>query len=219
MITLQVKRILDTLQQLYPNVECELIHNNAYELIVAVALSAQTTDVSVNKVTPILFAKYPSVYDLSFAKVEDVENCIKTLGLFRMKAKNIVNMSIKIVKEYNGVVPHKLKDLCTLDGVGRKTANVVLSVSYNIPTIAVDTHVDRIAKRLGFAKMNDDVLKVENKLKRKIDRNLWSDTHHRLIHFGRYFCTARKPKCYICPLIDICKEKNKNLVIPLNKDN
>ncbi len=210
--TLETNRILDTLQSLYPDVECELIHKNAYELIVAVALSAQTTDVNVNKVTPRLFEKYPDVLALSLADLNDVQQIIKSLGLYKTKSNNIILMAKIIVADYDQIVPNKMKDLCKLNGVGRKTANVVLSVAYNVPTIAVDTHVNRIAKRLGFAKNDDDVLQVEKKLMRKIDRSLWSDTHHRMIHFGRYFCTARNPKCNLCPLVDICKEKNKNII-------
>lgn len=203
--------ILDQLIELFPDAHCELNHSTPFQLLIAVILSAQTTDVSVNKVTPALFEKYPDAYTLSKAEVKDVEKLIRNIGLYRNKAKNIIACAKQIVDEFDGEVPNTMKKLTSLAGVGRKTANVVLSVSFNIPAIAVDTHVDRISKRLGFAKMNDSVLQVEEKLKRKIKRERWNHAHHLIIFFGRYFCTAKNPKCNECPFIDICKEKNKNL--------
>lgn len=203
--------ILDQLIELFPNAHCELIHETPFQLLIAVILSAQTTDVSVNKVTPALFNKYPNAHTLANAEVSDVEQLIRNIGLYRNKAKNIIACAKQIVDEFGGEVPNTMKKLTSLAGVGRKTANVVLSVSFNIPAIAVDTHVERISKRLGFAKSSDSVLQVEEKLKRKIKRERWNHAHHLIIFFGRYFCTAKNPKCNDCPFIGFCKEKKKNL--------
>lgn len=201
--------ILDKLEEMFPNAECELNHESTFQLLIAVILSAQTTDVSVNKVTPNLFSKYPDAFALANANLSDVENCIRNLGLYRNKAKNIIECAIQLVNEYNGEVPSTMKELTSLAGVGRKTANVVLSVAFSIPAIAVDTHVDRISKRLGLSKPQDNVLDVETKLKRKIKRERWNRAHHLFIFFGRYFCTAKNPKCKECPFIEICKDKIK----------
>lgn len=203
--------ILDQLIELFPNAHCELNHETPFQLLIAVILSAQTTDVSVNKVTPALFNKYPDAHTLANAEVSDVEQLIRNIGLYRNKAKNIIACAKQIVDEFGGEVPNTMKKLTSLAGVGRKTANVVLSVSFNIPAIAVDTHVERISKRLGFAKSSDSVLQVEEKLKRKIKRERWNHAHHLIIFFGRYFCTAKNPKCNDCPFIGFCKEKKKNL--------
>lgn len=208
---MDVKRILDTLDQMFPDAHCELVHKNAYELCVAVVLSAQTTDVSVNKVTPILFERYPDVASLAHADQADVEACIKTIGLYRSKAKNIIGLAQYAHEHYGDEIPNDLEKLTKMPGVGRKSANVVLSVCYNVPAFAVDTHVERISKRLGFARKNDSVLEVERKLMKKIPKGRWNDMHHKFIFFGRYFCKAKNPNCAECPLIDICKEKNKKL--------
>ncbi len=201
--------ILDILEVMFPNAECELNHESTFQLLIAVVLSAQTTDVSVNKVTPNLFSKYPDAFALANAELRDVENCIRNLGLYRNKAKNIIECAKQLVNDYNGEVPSTMKELTKLAGVGRKTANVVLSVAFNVPAIAVDTHVDRISKRLGLSKPQDNVLDVEMKLKRKIKRERWNRAHHLFIFFGRYFCTAKNPKCKECPFIEICKDKIK----------
>lgn len=203
--------ILNVLEIMFPNAECELNHGSTFQLLIAVILSAQTTDVSVNKVTPKLFSYYPDAFALANADLNDVENCIRNLGLYRNKAKNIIECAKQLVNEYDGVVPSTMKQLTSLAGVGRKTANVVLSVAFNVPAIAVDTHVDRISKRLGLSKPDDNVINVETKLKRKIKRDRWNRAHHLFIFFGRYFCTAKSPKCKECPFIEICKEKNKNI--------
>lgn len=208
---MDVKRILDTLDEMFPQAHCELNHRNAYELCVAVVLSAQTTDISVNKVTPALFEKYPDVISLAQARQEDVEACIKSIGLYRSKAKNIIGLAQYAHEYYKDEIPSEMEKLVKMPGVGRKSANVVLSVCYGIPAFAVDTHVERISKRLGFARKNDSVLEVEKKLMKKIPKNRWNDMHHKFIFFGRYFCTAKKPNCAACPMVDICKEKNKNL--------
>ena len=208
----KVEYILKELDILFPDAECELVHKNNFELICAVALSAQTTDESVNRVTPALFAKYPTAFDLANADLKDVEKIISTLGLYRNKSKNLIAMAKELCEFHNGEVPNNRKALEALAGVGRKTANVVLSVGFDVPALAVDTHVARISKRLGLAKYEDDVLTIEKKLMRKIDRKLWNHTHHSFIFFGRYLCKAQRPECERCPFTAICKkdkEKHK----------
>ena len=201
---LQVNEILDIMQQMFPHAKAELDHRNVYELTVAVILSAQTTDISVNKVTPALFAKYPTVYDLAQASLTDVQQLIKTIGLYKNKAHMIINMAKQVIEKYGGNIPNTKKQLLTLDGVGVKTANVILSVWFDQPAIAVDTHVQRVSKRLKLAKAADDVLVVERKLKRKIKRSRWSHAHHLFIFFGRYHCKAINPLCASCPFINQC---------------
>lgn len=203
--------ILDILEEMFPNAQCELNHESTFQLLIAVILSAQTTDVSVNKVTPALFSKYPDAASLANAPLKDVEKLIHNIGLYRNKANNIIACSKELVEEYDGEVPSTMKQLTALSGVGRKTANVVMSVAFDIPAIAVDTHVERISKRLGLAKMQDSVLEVEKKLKRKLKKERWNRAHHLFIFFGRYFCSAKKPNCRECPFVEMCKEKNKNL--------
>ena len=202
--------ILDQLEIMFPEAHCELIHESTFQLLIAVILSAQTTDASVNKVTPALFEKYPTANELARADLKDVENIIRNIGLYRNKAKNIIACAKELVENYDGEVPSNMKQLTSLSGVGRKTANVVMSVAFDIPAIAVDTHVERISKRLGFAKQQDSVLQVEVKLKLKLNRQRWNRAHHLFIFFGRYFCTAKNPKCSECPFIENCREKNKN---------
>ncbi|WP_281627675.1 endonuclease III [Traorella massiliensis] len=202
--------ILDQLEIMFPEAHCELIHESTFQLLIAVILSAQTTDASVNKVTPALFEKYPTANELARADLKDVENIIRNIGLYRNKAKNIIACAKELVENYDGEVPSNMKQLTSLSGVGRKTANGVMSVAFDIPAIAVDTHVERISKRLGFAKQQDSVLQVEVKLKRKLNRQRWNRAHHLFIFFGRYFCTAKNPKCSECPFIENCREKNKN---------
>lgn len=198
--------ILDILEEMYPNAECELIHKNAFELAVAVVLSAQTTDVAVNKITPNLFKKYSTPKKLAEAPIEDIEHMIKTIGLYHNKAKSIQGLAFELLESFDGEMPRTLEELITLPGVGRKSANVILSVCYGIPAIAVDTHVERIAKRLNIAKKQDTVLQVEKKCMKKIDQNRWNRAHHLFIFFGRYFCTARNPKCNECPFFEICTD-------------
>ena len=199
--------ILDTLEKMFPNVKCELNHSSPFQLLVAVVLSAQTTDAAVNKVTPALFDLYPDAYSMSNASIEDIEAKIKTIGLYHNKAKSLKILSKQLIEMYDGEVPKSMKQLTKLAGVGRKSANVVLGVCYDVPSMPVDTHVNRIAKRLGFAKKDDTLIQVETKLKRKIDRSRWNHAHHLLIFFGRYHCFARNPKCDSCPFIDICKKE------------
>lgn len=206
--------ILDQLEIMFPDAHCELIHKNPFELLVAVVLSAQTTDNAVNKVTPALFESFPDPKIMANADIKDIEDKIKRIGLYRNKARSIQNLSKSLLTSFDGNVPQSMKDLTSLAGVGRKTANVVRSVCFDIPSIAVDTHVERISKRLGLAKVYDSVEVVEQKLKRKIKRERWNKAHHLFIFFGRYFCTARNPQCNNCPFQNICKkeklEKYKN---------
>lgn len=198
--------ILDTLEDMFPDAHCELIHRNPFELLVAVVLSAQTTDAAVNKITPALFEAFPMPQDLANADIKDIEDKIRRIGLYRNKARSIQQLSLSLIEHYDGIVPESMKQLTSLSGVGRKTANVVRSVCFDIPSIAVDTHVDRISKRLGLAKVADSVETVEKKLKRKIRRERWNKAHHLFIFFGRYFCTARSPKCEECPFQSLCKK-------------
>ena len=207
----RVKIILEEINRLFPDAECELNHKNPFDLLIAVVLSAQTTDVSVNKITPALFEKYPTPELLGNADIKDIENLIKRIGLYRNKAKNIKALSMELVRLYNGEVPNNRKSLEALPGVGRKTTNVVLSVAFHQPALAVDTHVERVSKRLKLAKMNDSVLNVEKKLCRAIPRERWNKTHHQFIFFGRYFCKATNPNCQECQLFELCQDSIKYL--------
>lgn len=206
----RVEKIIKTLDQMFPDAHVELTHKNHFELLVAVVLSAQTTDVSVNKVTPKLFETYPTPFDLAKASYLNVEKLIKTIGLYRNKSKNIIKLAQQLVERFEGIVPNNRKDLESLPGVGRKTANVVLSNAFHIPALAVDTHVARVSIRLGLAKKDDSILQIEKKLNRKLPRESWTKMHHQMIFFGRYHCLAKKPKCNTCPLYDICKFKDKD---------
>jgi len=201
----RINSVLAVLDEMFPNAHCELNHTNAFELLIAVLLSAQTTDKSVNNITKTLFQKYQSPEDFASVEISQLEKDLRSIGLFHNKAKNIKKLSQMIIDDYNGVVPSSQIELEKLPGVGRKTANVVLSVWFQVPRIAVDTHVERIAKRLKLAYENDSVIKVEEKLMRKIPKERWSHTHHQFIFFGRYHCTARNPKCETCKLQDLCK--------------
>jgi len=205
----KVELIVAYLDELFPEAHCELLHSNELELLIAVVLSAQTTDQSVNKITPSLFSKYKTVEDYANAALEDLQNDIRSIGLYRNKAKSIKGLANEIMTRFHGVVPSTKEELETLPGVGRKTANVVGAEAFNIPGIAVDTHVERIAKRLGFAKKEDSVLVVENKLMKAIAKERWIKTHHQFIFFGRYFCKATNPNCSQCKLYDICKESKR----------
>ena len=195
---------VQTMGDLFPDAHCELNHRNAFELLIATILSAQATDVGVNKVTPKLFERFPTPAHLAAASEEEVIECIQSLGLYRSKAKNIRLCAQQLMERFNGEVPKTREELVSLAGVGRKTANVVMSVAFNIPAFAVDTHVERISKRLQICRKKDTVLEVEETLCRKIPKELWSRAHHWMIFFGRYHCTARKPKCHECPLLEMC---------------
>ena len=203
-----ISEILDILEQSYPDAECALHHKNVFQLIVAVALSAQTTDKSVNQVTPALFEHYPDAEALAEADVEEISEYIKRIGMYRTKAKNIVAMAQKLCADFGGQVPDNYDSLISLPGVGRKTANVVLSVGFGQQRIAVDTHVFRVANRIGLVH-EKDVLKTELALMDRIPEERWSRTHHSLIFHGRQCCDARKPKCDSCPIVSYCEYVNQ----------
>ncbi|MFN7252248.1 MAG: endonuclease III [Anaerobacillus sp.] len=203
--------VLVKMEEMFPDAHCELNHQNAFELTIAVLLSAQCTDVLVNKVTIDLFQKYKAPEDYLAVPLEELENDIRRIGLFRTKAKNIKKLCQSLIEDYGGEIPRERDQLVQLAGVGRKTANVVTSVAFGVPAIAVDTHVERVSKRLGICRWKDNVLEVEKVLMRKIPEHLWSDTHHRMIFFGRYHCKAQSPQCELCPLLDLCREGKKRL--------
>lgn len=201
-----IKIIGDYLDEMFPNPKPELIFHSDYELLLAVMLSAQTTDKRVNTVTAVMFNKYPNLEKLMDAEIKDLENIIHPLGSFRKKAQYTKEIARIIVEEYNGVVPTDKDVLTTLPGIGRKTANVFLSEFYGYPAIAVDTHVERVSKRLKMAYLKDDVYKVEKKLERKFPKEEWRKRHLQLVLFGRYHCKAIKPNCSNCKLKDICRD-------------
>ncbi|WP_328800087.1 endonuclease III [Paenibacillus sp. LX16] len=205
------RHILDTIGTMFPDAHCELNHDNAFELTIAVLLSAQCSDQMVNKVTADLFQKYKSPEDYLAVPLEELEQDIRRIGLYRNKAKHIHNLCRILIDQYGGEIPSEHDQLVKLAGVGRKTANVVVSTAFNVPAIAVDTHVERISKRLGFAGWDDSVLEVEKKLMKRVPRDEWSLTHHRLIFFGRYHCKAQNPQCQVCPLLDVCREGKKRM--------
>lgn len=204
MKTNNIQLISKTLDEMFPDAHCELDHRNSFELLIAVVLSAQTTDQRVNTVTPVLFEKYPDAFLLSKANQSDVEEIIKPIGLYRNKAKNIISLAAKLVEDFNGVVPSDRDCLESLPGVGRKTCNVILSNCFDTPAFAVDTHVSRVSKRLKIARKNDDVNVIEKKLMKAFPESEWGRRHHQFIFFGRYHCKAAKPNCDNCPLKDIC---------------
>jgi len=207
----KMRHVLDTLAHMFPDAHCELNHSNPFELTIAVLLSAQCTDETVNKVTVNLFQKYKRPEDYIAVPLEELEGDIRRIGLFRSKASNIQKLCHLILEKYGGDVPNTHEGLVELPGVGRKTANVVMSNAFGVPAIAVDTHVDRVSKRLAFAKPDDSVLVVEQKLMKLVPKEEWTITHHRLIFFGRYHCKAQNPQCPLCPLIDFCKEGTKRM--------
>jgi len=205
---LQKERVLlfeNYLEELYPDARCELEYSKDYELLIAVVLSAQTTDKRVNSVTQILFPKYPTLKKLASASIDDVAQILLPIGTFQKKAQFVVGIAKRLVLEQGGRVPNDPNYLVTLPGVGRKTANVVLSNLYNYPAIAVDTHVERVSKRLGFAKWDASVLEVEIKLQKLYKRENWSRRHHQMVLFGRYHCKAIRPECENCKIKDICR--------------
>lgn len=205
----KIDLILSTFGEMFPNAKIELNHRNHFELLIAVVLSAQTTDVSINKITPALFTKFPTPQAMMDASLNDIEQTIKSIGLYRNKAKNIQLLATKLVTDYHAVVPNNREDLESLPGVGRKTANVVLSQAFGVPALAVDTHVARVSKRLGLAKKEDSVVVIERKLNKIIPKKYWNEAHHQFIFFGRYHCLAQKPKCQNCPLFEVCTYENK----------
>ena len=188
------ERIYKILESLFPHAYCELVHQNVYELTVSVMLSAQTTDIAVNKITGRLFEKYPDLDSLA-------------------KANNLIKMAQFALEHYHGIIPDELEKLITLPGIGRKSANVILSEWYHVPAIAVDTHVERVAKRLVLADKNDSVLIVEQNLMNRFPQSRWNRLHHLMIFFGRYQCHARNPQCDECPFISICSYQNEKKML------
>ena len=209
MMKTNVKPLLDYLDEILPTAKCELLYSKDYELVIAVMLSAQTTDKSVNAVTPILFKKYPTLAALYDAPLEDIEEIIKPIGLYKNKAKNLKGIVKDLVDRFNSVVPSDKEQLMTLPGVGNKTAGVIRAEIFHIPDLPVDTHILRISKRLNLAKKDDEPIDVERKLKKIIPEERWIKSHHQLIHFGRYYCMARSPKCENCKISDMCIYKSK----------
>lgn len=197
--------ISNYVDSLFPNAKCELFYNRDYELAIAVMLSAQTTDKAVNAVTYKLFNDFPSLEALENATLEEIEERIKQLGLYKNKAKNIKGIVHKIITDFDGKLPSDKDLLQTLPGIGNKSAGVIRIEVFKIPDLPVDTHIIRISNRLGIATSKDEPIDIENKLKKLIPESNWIKTHHQLIHFGRYFCTARSPKCEECALRKYCK--------------
>lgn len=200
----RTKIILEELKRLYPDAKCELNHETPFQLLVATILSAQTTDKKVNEVTESLFRDYPDVDAFLTLSIDELEERIKQIGLYRSKAKNILIMCNQLKNKFNGEVPRTMEEITSLAGAGRKTANVVLSNAFGVPSIAVDTHVFRVSNRLGLAD-SDNVLEVEKQLQAELPKKEWSLTHHLLIFHGRRCCIARNPKCSECPLTNRCK--------------
>ena len=210
----KVEKIEKYLDTLFPNPHCELIYHSDWELLIAVVLSAQSTDKRVNSVTPILFSQYPTLKDLKEAELKDLERILRPIGSFRKKAYYVKEIARRLDEDYSGVLPKDRVELESLPGVGRKTVNVVLSELYNYPAIAVDTHVERVSKRLYLAALKDSPYHVEERLMKKFSKDVWGKRHLQMVLFGRYYCKAVKPLCNDCSLKDICRrskqEKKKN---------
>jgi len=208
---MKMNDVCDYLDYLFPNPKCELLFNKDYEFLIAIVLSAQSTDKRVNSVMPLILSKYNTLEKLMNADSKDLETIIRPVGSFRKKSSYILDIAKMLVENYGGVVPRDREELIKFPGVGRKTINVFLSEFYNEPAIAVDTHVERVSKRLGLAYKKDDVLEVEKKLQKKFLKKEWGRRHLQMVLFGRYHCKAIKPMCGECKLVDICREKKKNL--------
>lgn len=206
-----MNRILEYIDELFPNPQSELDYNTDYQLLINVMLSAQTTDKRVNMVSSVLYKKYDTLEKLANANIDDIKKIIFSLGSYNKKASNVIEISKRLYNEKNGIVPNDRKYLESLPGVGRKTTNVVLGILYNVPCIAVDTHIERVSKRLKFASLNDDVLTVEKKLMKKFkDQPNMIKVHHQLLLFGRYHCKAINPECKNCKIKDLCRYKKKD---------
>lgn len=208
---MKINNFNEKLDLMFPDARCELNYNRDYELVIATVLSAQCTDKRVNEVTRVLFSYY-DIYGLAKASKKEIEKIIRSCGSYTKKADYIIKIAQSLITNYNGVVPNDRAYLESLPGVGRKTANVVLSNLFNVPTIAVDTHVERVSKRLKIARSKDSVLGVEKKLMKMIPENLWSRSHHQLVLFGRYICKARSPLCEECKFYDDCSSKDKKKI-------
>lgn len=200
--------IFNYLDELFPNPKCELEYSNDFEFLISVVLSAQTTDKKVNIVTKKLFDKY-DINTLMNADIKELENILKPLGMAKKKAIYIKNISKQLNDLYDGKIPNTYEDLIKLDGVGRKTANLILSTLYNEPYFAVDTHISRVSKRLGLVSKKSDVLQIEKKMYKLIPKDRINRTHHQLVLFGRYYCKSIKPSCNKCKLYEICKNESK----------
>lgn len=205
---LNVDKLITELEIMFPNAKCELNYNNIYELSVAVMLSAQTSDASVNKVTPQLFDAYPTLESLKNANYDELYSIISSLGLAKRKAEYLIKFADVVLDKFQGVIPKSIEELITLPGIGRKTANVIISEGYNLPGLAVDVHVMRVSKRLGLANDNATPDQIEVILKSFIPKNLWHNMHHKLIFMGRYLCKSQKPECGRCPFIKECLYKS-----------
>ena len=205
----KTKFILENLKEMYPDAKCELNHETPFQLLVATILSAQTTDKKVNEVTKDLFKQYPDVDSFLTMSINELEDRIKQIGLYRTKAKNLMIMCNQLKDNFNGEVPKTMEGITSLAGAGRKTANVVLSNAFGVPSIAVDTHVFRVSNRLGLAD-SENVLEVEKQLQTELPKKEWTLTHHLLIFHGRYCCIARNPKCNECRLQSKCKYYKEN---------
>jgi len=207
----RLEEILKQLDRLYPDVTCELRHENAWQLLVATILSAQCTDKRVNMVTPALFAKYPTIDDFAAVSQQELAEDIRPTGFFNNKAKSIIGAARKIKADFGGEVPRTMEELLTVPGAARKTANVVLGTAYGIASgVVVDTHVQRIARRLDLTKQNDPV-KIEKDLMKLIPPDRWILFSHQLIHHGRRMCTARRPDCAACPIEPVCYARDKSV--------
>ena len=204
-----MNEILDYLDELYPDARCELNYNKDYELLIAIVLSAQTTDKRVNKVTKVLFEKYPSISELSKAPLNKIENIIREIGTYKRKSIYVHEITTKLNSDGYDYIPNDRRYIESLPGVGHKTANVFLSMIYDEPAIAVDTHVTRVSKRLRLVKEKSSVSEIEKTLMKKIPKSRWSKTHHQLVLFGRYICKAVKPECNNCKLKKMCKKNNQ----------
>lgn len=196
--------ITNYLNEILNEAKCELLYSKPYELVIAVMLSSQTTDKKVNSVTRVLFSVYPTLFDLKNAKIEDVEEIIKPLGLSKIKSRNVISIAKALDELYDGQVPNNREKLMQLDGVGRKTSNVCLLELFNEPVMAVDTHVERVSKRLGIAKKDDSPFEVERKIYKYFLKEDLPHLHHQLIHFGRYYCKSQNPQCDQCKLKPLC---------------
>ena len=201
----QFKEISNYLDSLFPDAKCELFYTQDYELAIAVMLSAQTTDKSVNNVTSHFFKKYPTVKSIVDADINDIENEIRSLGLYKNKAKNIKGIAEVLYHDFDSKLPSDKDELQKLPGIGNKSAGVIRCEVFKIPDLPVDTHIIRISNRLGIATKNDEPIDIEQKLKKIIPEESWIKSHHQLIHFGRYFCTARNPKCNECKIKKYCR--------------
>ena len=200
-----INHLLPYLDEILPEASCELNYTHDYELVIAVMLSAQSTDQSVNKVTTILFSKYKTLNELANANLKDIEEILHPLGLYKNKAQNLLLTCQKLVNEYNGKVPFDKDELQKLPGIGNKSAGVIRCEVFKIPDLPVDTHILRISKRLSLANTDDEPIDVERKLKKLIPEDRWIKSHYQLIHFGRYYCLARNPKCESCKMKEFCK--------------